>query len=113
MAITGLFFVCKFSVVELFYRCLSFMDHHSRNLSATLKSLENKYLISDDLMLYPENKNVLKTLISTINLDYDTLIAECIFLSEEDLFPAHKTKKLVLNKPSQNLILKLKVCAKV
>ena len=93
-AITGLFFVRKFSVVELFYECLSIMDHHNRDLSATLKDLENKYLISDGLMLNPENKNVLKTPISSINLDYDSLMAECIFLSEEDLLPGTQTKRI-------------------
>ena len=70
------------------------MDHHSRDLSATLKDLENKYLISDGLMLNPENKNVLKTLISSINLDYDSLMAECIFLLEEDLLPGTQTKRI-------------------
>ena len=70
------------------------MDHHSRDLSATLKDLENKYLVSDGLMLNPENKNVLKTLISSINLDYDSLMAECIFLSEEDLLPGTQTKRI-------------------
>ena len=94
MALTGSFFVRKFSVVELFYECLSIMDHHSRDLSATLKDLENKYLISDGLMLNPENKNVLKTLISSINLDYDSLMAECIFLSEEDILPGTQTKRI-------------------
>ena len=93
-AITGSFFVRKFSVVELFYECLSIMDHHSRDLSATLKDLENKYLVSDGLMLNPENKNVLKTLISSINLDHDSLMAECIFLSEEDLLPDTQTKRI-------------------
>ena len=93
-AITGSFFVRKFSVVELFCECLSIMDHHSRDLSATLKDLENKYLVSDGLMLNPENKNVLKTLISSINLDYDSLMAECIFLSEEDLLPGTQTKRI-------------------
>ena len=70
------------------------MDLHSRDLSPTLKDLENKYLISDGLMLNPENKKVLKTLISTINLDYDSLMAECIFLLEEDLLPGTQTKKI-------------------
>ena len=70
------------------------MDHHSRDLSPTLKDLENKYLISDGLMLNPENKKVLKTLISSINLDYDSLMAECIFLSEEDLLPGTQTKRI-------------------
>ena len=70
------------------------MDHYSRDLSATLKDLESKYLISDGLMLNPENKNVLKTLISSINLDYDSLMAECIFLSEEDLLPSIQTKRI-------------------
>ena len=45
-------------------------------------------------MLNPENKNVLKTLISCINLDYDFLMAECIFLSEEDLLPGTQTKRI-------------------
>ena len=58
------------------------------------KDLENKYLISDGLMLNSENKNVLKTLISNINLDYDSLMAECIFLSEEDLLPGTQTKRI-------------------
>ena len=93
-ALTGSFFVRKFSAVELFYECLSIMDHHSHGLSATLKDLENKYLVSDGLMLNPENKNVLKTLISSINLDYDSLMAECIFLSEEDLLPGTQTKRI-------------------
>ena len=70
------------------------MDLHSRDLSPTLKDLENKYLISDGLMLNPENKKVLKTLISTINLDYDSLMAEYIFLLEEDLLPGTQTKKI-------------------
>ena len=70
------------------------MDLHSRDLSPTLKDLENKYLISDGLMLNPENKKVLKTLISSINLDYDSLMAECIFLSEEDLLPGTQTKRI-------------------
>ena len=45
-------------------------------------------------MLNPENKNVFKTLISSINLDYDFLMAECIFLSEEDLLPGTQTKTI-------------------
>ena len=92
--LTGSFYVSKFSVVELFYECLSIMDLHSRDLSPTLKDLENKYLISDSLMLTPENKNVLKTLISSINLDYDSLMAECIFSLEEDLLPGTQTKRI-------------------
>ena len=69
------------------------MDLHSRDLNPTLKDLENKYLLSDGLMLNPENKNVLKTLISSMNLDYVSLMAECIFLSEEDLLPGTQTKR--------------------
>ena len=53
-----------------------------RDLSATLKDLENKYFMSDGLMLNAENKNVLKTLISSINFDYDSLMAKCVFLSD-------------------------------
>ena len=92
--VTRSFFVRKFSVAELFYKCLMVMDLHSRDLNATLKDLENKYLISDGLILNPENKNVLKTLISSINLDYDSVLAECIFLSEEGLLPGTQTKKI-------------------
>ena len=36
----------------------------------------------------------MKTLISSINLDYDSLMAECIFLSEEDLLPGTQTKRI-------------------
>ena len=71
-----MFFIIKLNLVELFYKCRSIMGHHSRDVSATLKDLENKYLISDGLMLNPENKNVLKTLFSSINLDYDSLMNE-------------------------------------
>ena len=56
-AITGQFFIIKFSLLELFYKCLSIMDHHSRDVSATSKDLENKCLdISDGLMLNPERE---------------------------------------------------------
>ena len=49
---------------------------------------------SCQLTFNPENKNVLKTLISGINLDYDSLMAECIFLSEEDLLPGTQTERI-------------------
>ena len=56
-AITGQFFIIKFSLLELFHKCLSIMDHHSRDVSATSKDLENKCLdISDGLMLNPERE---------------------------------------------------------
>ena len=84
------------------------MDHHSRDLSATLKDLENKYLISDGLMLNPENKNVLKTLISSTNIDYDSLMAECIFLSEEDLLPGTQTKRISVEQAKLELDAKVK-----
>ena len=71
------------------------MDLHSRDLSPTLKDLENKYLISDGLMLNPENKNVLKTLISSIDLDYDSLMAQCIFLWEKDPLPGTQAKGII------------------
>ena len=70
------------------------MGHHSSDLSATSKDLENKCLdISDGLRPNFRNKNVLKTLFSGINLDYDSLMAECIFLSGEDRLPDTQTEK--------------------
>ena len=59
-------------------------------------------------MLNPENKNVLKTLISSINLDYDSLMAECIFLSEEDLLPGTQTKRISVEQAKLDFDTKVK-----
>ena len=66
----------------------------SNDLSALLRVLQSKYLIVDGLMLNFENESIVRNLLADINAEYDTLMFECVLLSDGDLLPSTDTTKI-------------------
>ena len=60
---------------------------NSPNLSLSIKSLRQKYLVEEGLMLNIENAKIIKILASDINFDCDSLIVDCVAFSDKELIP--------------------------
>ena len=59
-----------------------------------LKSLHDKYLIADGLMLSPENERIVRTVVAEINSEFDNLMMSCVMLNDDDELPRTCTLKL-------------------
>ena len=59
-----------------------------------LKSLHDKYLIADGLMLSPENERIVRTVVAEINSKFDNLMTSCVMLNDDDELPGTCTLKL-------------------
>ena len=64
------------------------------SLASSLQGLQQNYLIANGLMLNPENKRVLESLLKTLNINFDSLMTQCVLLSDDDLIPGTSVKKV-------------------
>ena len=72
-----------------FYYCYA-VDGEA--ISKTLSALHKKYLLADGLMVYKENKGILKDVLAEINYLYEILVAESVNLPHEINLPGTTTK---------------------
>ena len=65
----------------------------SELIRSRLRTLENKYLIADGLMVSAQNKSILEGMLPSVEIDFDALMTECVMLADGDALPGTDATK--------------------